>query len=204
MGWSCNYPEWRTTACLRWSCMANPPLAIETEGHLRNATKTASRSLSMCVTWTACSGLTWPLTETLGATQSTRLLHSLKRTGETPSKTNDRLGKFKPLPPLKTQTWPTCADTAWGPACLASASSATNGPAVGVDNNLPDLRKAKPNNTTPVTRTLKGNEKLFELAGNSSYRCKFQWNFDQGKGNLLWVSGEFELSEFELSRFYCT
>ena len=36
-----------------------------------------------------------------------------------------------------------------------------------------------------VTRTLKGNEKQFELAGNSSYRGKFQWNFDQGKaGNL--------------------
>ena len=30
--------------------------------------------------------------------------------------------------------------TARGPACLASASSATNGPPVGVDNNLPDLR----------------------------------------------------------------
>ena len=48
-----------------------------------------------------------------------------------------------------------------------------------------------------------GNEKQFELAGNLSYRGKFQWNFDQGKGNLVWVSGEFELSEFKLSRFYC-
>ena len=27
---------------------------------------------------------------------------------------------------------------------------------------------------TPVTRTLKGNEKQFELVGNSSYRGKFQ------------------------------
>ena len=36
--------------CLRWSCMANSPQAIVTEGYLRNATKTASRSLSMCVT----------------------------------------------------------------------------------------------------------------------------------------------------------
>ena len=35
---------------LRWSCMANSPLAIVTEGHLRNATRTAWRSLSMCVT----------------------------------------------------------------------------------------------------------------------------------------------------------
>ena len=56
---------------------------------------------------------------------------------------------------------------------------------------------------TPVTRTLKVNEKQFDLAGNSSYRSKFQWNFEQGKGNLVWVSGEFELSEFQLWRFYC-
>ena len=68
------------------------------------------------------------------------LLHSLKRTRETPSKTNDRGGKLKLLPPLKTQTCLTCADTAWGPAYLASASSATNGPSVGVDNNPPDPR----------------------------------------------------------------
>lgn len=34
---------------------------------------------------------------------------------------------------------------------------------------------------TPLTRTLKGNEK--QLAGNSSYQGKFQRNFDQGKGN---------------------
>jgi len=50
---------------------------------------------------------------------------------------------------------------------------------------------------TPVTRTLKGDEKEFEFAGNSNYRG----NFDQGKGNLVRVSGEFELSDFELSRF---
>ena len=43
---------------------------------------------------------------------------------------------------------------------------------------------------TPVTRPLKGNEKQFELAANSSYRGKFQGNFDQGKGNLVRVSGE--------------
>ena len=48
-----------------------------------------------------------------------------------------------------------------------------------------------------------GNEKQFESAGNLSYRDKFQWNFDQGKGNLVWVRGEFELSEFKFSRFYC-
>ena len=35
---------------------------------------------------------------------------------------------------------------------------------------------------------------------NSSYWGKFQWNFDQGKGNLDRVSSEeFELSEFELT-----
>ena len=56
---------------------------------------------------------------------------------------------------------------------------------------------------TLVTRTLKGDEKEFEFAGNSNYEGKFQRNFDQGKGNLVRVSGEFELSEFELSRFYC-
>ena len=56
--------------------------------------------------------------------------------------------------------------------------------------------------TTPVPQTLKGNEKQLELAGNSSYRCKFQRNFDQGKGNLVRVRGEFELSEFELSRLW--
>ena len=54
---------------------------------------------------------------------------------------------------------------------------------------------------TPVTQTLKGNEKQSELAGNSSYWGKFQCNFDQGKGNLVQFSREFELSEFELSRF---
>ena len=45
---------------------------------------------------------------------------------------------------------------------------------------------------------MKGNEKQFELAGNSSYRGKFQWNFDQRKGNL--VREEFELSELEFLR----
>ena len=49
---------------------------------------------------------------------------------------------------------------------------------------------------TPVTRTLKENETQFEFERNLSYRDKFQWNFDQGKGNLVRVSGEFELSSF--------
>ena len=39
----------------------------------------------------------------------------------------------------------------------------------------------------PGTWTLQGNEKQFELAGNSSYRGNFQWKFDQGKGNLVRV-----------------
>ena len=47
--------------------------------------------------------------------------------------------------------------------------------------------------------TLKVYEKQLELVGNLSYQGKFQWNFDQGKGNLVRASGEFELSEF-----YCT
>ena len=41
-----------------------------------------------------------------------------------------------------------------------------------------------------------------------SYQWKFQWNFDQGKGNLVWVNGEFELvwfkQDFELSEFELT
>ena len=61
----------------------------------------------------------------------------------------------------------------------------------------------------PVTRTLKGgggrgNEKQFELAGNSSYRGKLQRNCDQGKGNLVRVSGEFELSVFDYRGFTVT
>ena len=35
---------------------------------------------------------------------------------------------------------------------------------------------------------------------NLSCQGKFQWNFDQGKGNLVQVSGELELSEFELTK----
>ena len=36
---------------------------------------------------------------------------------------------------------------------------------------------------------------------NSSYRGKFNWNVDQGKGNLVRISEEFELSEFELTEY---
>ena len=44
---------------------------------------------------------------------------------------------------------------------------------------------------------LKGNEKQSELAGNSSYRGKFQ-KTPKGMGNLVPASGEFDS---ELSRF---
>ena len=56
---------------------------------------------------------------------------------------------------------------------------------------------------TPGTQTLRGNKKQFEFAGNLSHQGEFQCNFDQGNGNLVWVSGEYKLFEFELSRFYC-
>ena len=46
---------------------------------------------------------------------------------------------------------------------------------------------------------LKGNGKRFELAGNLSYRGKFQ-KTQKGMGNLVPASGEFDS---ELSRFYC-
>ena len=35
---------------------------------------------------------------------------------------------------------------------------------------------------------------------NSSYRAKFQWNFDQGEVTLVRVSEEFELSEFKSAK----
>ena len=34
---------------------------------------------------------------------------------------------------------------------------------------------------------------------SSSYRGKFRWIFDQGKGNLARVGGEIEVSELELT-----
>ena len=36
--------------------------------------------------------------------------------------------------------------------------------------------------------------------GNLSYWCNFQWLCYQGKGNLDWVSREFELSKLELTK----
>ena len=52
--------------------------------------------------------------------------------------------------------------------------------------------------------TLKRNEEQLEWAGNLHCWGKFQWNFDQGKGNIVWVSVEFKWPKFELSRVYCT
>ena len=48
---------------------------------------------------------------------------------------------------------------------------------------------------TPVTRTLRGDEKQFELGGNGVIGLKFSEMFDQGKGNVVRVRGEFELSD---------
>ena len=45
---------------------------------------------------------------------------------------------------------------------------------------------------TLVTWTWKAKEKQFELAGSSIYQSKFQWNLDQGRATLVWISGEFE------------
>ena len=53
--------------------------------------------------------------------------------------------------------------------------------------------------TSPETR-----DSSSSARGNSGYRRKFNSNIDQGKTNLVRVSGKFELSEFGLSRFYCT
>ena len=52
------------------------------------------------------------------------------------------------------------------------------------------LKRRSTYSSTPVTRTLKGNEKQFELAGNSNHQGKFKGNFDQGNGNLVRVSEE--------------
>ena len=41
--------------------------------------------------------------------------------------------------------------------------------------------------------------RLAYIRTSASYWGKFQWNFDQGKGNLHRVSEEFELSKFELT-----
>ena len=53
----------------------------------------------------------------------------------------------------------------------------------------------------PGNSSSEGKRKTVRASENSSYRGKFEWNFDQRKWNLVRVSGEFELSEFELWRF---
>ncbi len=60
---------------------------------------------------------------------------------------------------------------------------------------------------TPVTRTLKGNEKQFELAGFRVIGIdwiRLKGGFkSKGNGSLFELAGLFELSEFELPGFYC-
>ena len=56
----------------------------------------------------------------------------------------------------------------------------------------------------PGNLNCEGKRKTFRVSEISSYRGKFQWNFDQGKEKLVRVSREFELSELELSGFYCS
>ena len=47
-----------------------------------------------------------------------------------------------------------------------------------IPNSQVNVTKDTKYRRTPVTRTLKGNVRQFELAGNSSYRGKLQRNFD--------------------------
>ena len=56
----------------------------------------------------------------------------------------------------------------------------------------------------PGNSNCEGKRKTVLVSENSSYRGKFQWNFDQGKEKLVRVSGESESPEFELSGFYCS
>ena len=66
------------------------------------------------------------------ATQSTKLLPSLKWTGKIHSKTRDRGGRPAPPPPPH-QTFLFPAVTAHGPVSLASVWSAISAPAIGVN-----------------------------------------------------------------------
>ncbi len=136
--------EWTIIAYPRLSCMVNSPQAIEREVLPRNASKTASKSLSQHVTLTTSPGQNWLLTVVPGATQSIRRQTSLKKTGGTQQKKNDRKEKTV-SPPTQSQTSPTRADTACGLASPASDWSAMSVPAVVVDNlyNLRSRSQAK-------------------------------------------------------------
>ena len=97
------------------------------------------RSRSLPATSTTSSGLTVLLTVWPGATQSTKLLPSSKRTKEAHPKTRDRGGRpAPPPPPYQTLLFP--ADTARGPVSPASVWSATNVPPV--DDNVDKLHKS--------------------------------------------------------------
>ena len=55
----------------------------------------------------------------------------------------------------------------------------------------------------PISTTRRANDIASEWSyknQNSSYRAKFQWNFDQGEVTLVRVSEEFELSEFKSAK----
>ena len=57
---------------------------------------------------------------------------------------------------------------------------------------------------TPLIRSPKGKGKWFELTGARINEVKTSSKALQGKWILLRISGDFELSEFELSVFNCT
>ena len=85
------FAEWKIIAFQRSSCSANSPLTIVREGLQRSDSRRACRrNRSPPATSTTSSGLTLLLTVWPGATQSTKLLPSSKRTEESHSKTSDR------------------------------------------------------------------------------------------------------------------
>ena len=57
----------------------------------------------------------------------------------------------------------------------------------------------KVNRVEPCNPNSEGKQKTVPVSSEFKLWGKFQWNFDQGKGNLVRVSWEFELFEFELS-----
>ena len=55
----------------------------------------------------------------------------------------------------------------------------------------------------PGNLNSEGKQKTVQVRGNVSFGGKFQWTFDKGNGNLVQISKDLKLSEFELSGFYC-
>ena len=81
----------------------------------------------------------------------------------------------------------------WAPAAYQDSSICHGWP----------IKKIYIYRATPVSWTLKGNKKTVQVRGNVSFWGKFQWTFDEGNGNLVQISKDWKLSEFELSGFYC-